>query len=88
MLSLEEEVQYGPILPLLFLYIDIVHRNPGDTDSAVGSMEQGDGHPALNVAAHSQVGLIPFHRKATGYTFKRILRLYAKDVIHRHDKGG
>ena len=54
----------------------------------MGGTDQGDGHPILNLAAHLQVGLIPFHSEAAGCAFKCVLRLHAEDSIQKRDKGG
>ena len=60
------------------LYADLVHQNPGSLDAAVGSTDQGDGHPNIDVDVSLRVGLLPIHCETNGYAFKRSLRLHEK----------
>ena len=63
-------------------YIDIDCRYPGTPDEAVSRKDQCDGHPTLYAATLPRGGLIPFFHKASGYAFKHILLLHAKEVCH------
>ena len=64
-----------------------MRQHPGAPDAAVGVTDEGYGHPTLDVAAHQQLGLLPFLCEVDGYVFKRKLQLKAKEDIHRHKKG-
>ena len=52
----------------------------------MGCLEQGGGHPTLNVALRPQIGLLPFRCEADGNTFKRSLHFQAKEIIHKNDE--
>ena len=84
---LAEEVYSGLILPMKFMYDDIVWQHLGGPDAELGDTDQCDDHPNLDVSARPWLGLLPFHCKADGYAFKRSLHLHANESIHQHDKG-
>ena len=82
-----EDVKDGPILPLWSMYYDLVRRHLLSPDAVVGSMDQSDVYPTLDVATYLQVRLLPFCCEAAGYVFKPILCFHAREAIHLHDKG-
>ena len=77
-----------PVLSLCPLHIDLVQRNPGSSDTAVGCYCQGYGKTAIYVDTSSGVGMFPIRREAAGYAFKRSLRLHAENAVHQEYGGG
>ena len=59
------------------LHTDLAHGHLGTPDAVVHRADKCDGHSTIYIAARPQVGLLPLHHKAAGYTFKHRLCLHA-----------
>ena len=85
---LHKEVEPHSILPLRSLYADTVFWHPGYSYAAMGSAQQSDCNPTLDLSTRLRVGLLPLGGQATGYPFQGSRYLHPQQPFHRGDKGG
>ena len=76
----------GSVIPFGPLYNNIDYGHARTLDVEVCHTYQCGGHPTIYVAALPSVWMIPLHFDADSYVFQNILRIHAKEAVHRYNE--